>query len=187
MKSFSSNHFTQGISKNAFAILQSVHFSGNVKTLFYLIALLSAILFAGCKKTGKEPLEQEIGFVRTAVAPYAEKKSAIAAGYNVDVTGYRTQMGHHFLNASLLDDKFELGKPELMLYAPYGTDTMKLVAVEYATPIIDINNPPPVPEGFTGSDDVWEVNTEFKLWTLHVWVGLDNPKGLFHPHNPKLP
>ena len=64
---------------------------------------------------------------------------------------------------------------------------MKLVAVEYAVPITDLNNPPPVPEGFTGSDDVWEINTEFKLWTLHVWVGLDNPHGIFASHNPKLP
>ena len=151
------------------------------------VALTGAFFFTACKKDNKKPVDKEVDQLRKAVVPFADKRNAIAAGYNTDVTGYRTQMGFHFLNASLLDDRFEIEKPELMLYAPYGADSMKLVAVEYATPITDLNNPPPVPEGFTGSDDVWEVNTEFKLWTLHVWVGLDNPHGLFASHNPRLP
>lgn len=148
----------------------------------------AAICFCSCKRENKPTVsEQEISRVRAAVARFADKKNAIAAGYNVDVTGYRTQMGHHFLNGDLVDGKFEIEKPEVMLYAPYGSDTMKLVAVEYATPIADISHPPPVPEGFTGSDDVWEINTEFNLWTLHVWVGLDNADGIFASHNHKLP
>ena len=94
--------------------------------------------------------------------------------------------GIHYLNASLLDDKFEVEKPELLLYAPDENNKLKFVAVEYAVPIEDLNNPPPVPEGFKGADDVWEINTEFKLWTLHVWVKLENPDGIFAPHNPAL-
>ena len=95
-------------------------------------------------------------------------------------------MGFHYLNASLLDDKFEVEKPELLLYAPDENNKLKFVAVEYAVPVEDLNNPPPVPEGFKGNDDVWEINTEFKLWTLHVWVKLENPDGIFAPHNPAL-
>lgn len=181
MKNFSSPS-GQAASESFFLLLPSAR-----TNLFFFVALLAAFLFTGCKNDDKKQVDKELDQLRAAVAPFADKKKAIAAGYNTDVTGYRTQMGFHFLNASLLDDKFEVDKPELMLYAPYAGDTMKLVAVEYATPISDINNPPPVPEGFTGSDDLWEVNTEFKLWTLHVWVGLDNPHGLFAPHNPKLP
>ncbi|MBC7904492.1 MAG: hypothetical protein H7Y27_13790 [Gemmatimonadaceae bacterium] len=164
-----------------------MHCNSKKLSMLFLFAFFSACLFSGCAKTRKQQLEQEIGFVRNAVAPYMDKKKAIADGYDTDVTGYRTQMGFHYVNGSLLDDKFELGRPELMLYAPYGNDTMKLVAVEYATPITDINNPPPPPEGFTGSHDVWEINTEFNLWTLHVWIGLENTHGIFSPHNPKLP
>jgi hypothetical protein len=155
-----------------------------------LLVLFVATSFGlqGCdKKTEESPVDKEIKQVKNAVAPFATKSAGVAAGYNVDVTGYRTQMGHHFLNIELLDDSFEINKPEVLLYAPYGTDSMKLVAVEYATPIEDLNNPPAKPEGFTGSSDVWEINTEFKLWTLHVWVGLDNPHGLFASHNPNLP
>jgi hypothetical protein len=86
-------------------------------------------------------------------------------------------MGFHYLNASLLDDKFEVEKPELLLYIPGENNKLKFVAVEYAVPIEDLDNPPSVPEGFT----------EFKLWTLHVWVKLDNPHGIFAPHNPSIP
>lgn len=155
----------------------------------YLLICAGSVLFAGCSdKQKQEPVvEQELSQVRQAVAPYRDLKKAIAAGYDKEVTGYRTQMGFHYLNATLLDNKFEVGKPEILLYAPYDKDTMKLVAVEYATPITDIKNPPAVPEGFTGKDDKWEINTEFNLWTLHAWVELDNPHGIFAPHNSKLP
>ncbi len=132
-------------------------------------------------------VQQELDQVRQSVIPYRDLKKAIAAGYDHEVTGYRAQMGYHYLNAALLDDKFELQKPEILLYAPYGKDSMKLVAVEYATPIADIRNPPAVPEGFTGKDDEWEINTEFNLWTLHAWVELENTHGIFAPHNTKLP
>ncbi len=161
---------------------------GFIVTLFIFAV---SILFPGCKKEHQEEqqpvLERELDQLRQAVSSYGDIQKAIAAGYDTDVTGYRTQMGFHYLKASLVDDKFEIKKPELLLYAPYGKDSLKFVAVEYATPITDLNNPPPVPEGFTGSGDVWEINTEFKLWTLHVWVGLDNPHGIFAPHNTKLP
>ncbi|NIJ54744.1 hypothetical protein [Dyadobacter arcticus] len=155
------------------------------------MAIFSAsILFSGCKEDSKddqEPvLDQELSKLHIAVAPFADLEKAKKAGYDTDVTGYRTQMGHHYLNAGLLDDKFEIDKPELMLYAPYGNEPMKFVAVEYAQPIKDIKNPPAVPEGFTGKDDKWEINTEFNLWTLHVWTELDNENGVFAPHNPKL-
>lgn len=164
---------------------------GSARSWLITAAILfsaAGILVTSCKKDKTPSVQEtELSRVRAAIAPFAEKRNAIAAGYNVDVTGYRTHMGHHFLNGNLVDDKFEIDKPEVMLYAPYGSDTAKLVAVEYVTPIADLSSPPPVPEGFTGKDDVWEINTEFHLWTLHVWVGLDNTEGIFASHNHKLP
>lgn len=134
-----------------------------------------------------EPWKQELQQLRNAVSTYDAIENAINDGYDNEFTGYRTQMGFHYLNGSLLDDTFEAGKPEVLLYAPYDNDSLRFVAVEYAVPIADMENPPPAPEGFTGNEDVWEINTEFKVWTLHVWVGLDNPNGIFIPKNPVLP
>ena len=153
-------------------------------TLF-IVAIGS--LFSACDEDDKTVLEKELDQVRHAVSSYHDLDHAKAHGYDTEVTGYRSQMGYHYLKGALVDNNFEITKPEILVYAPYGTDSMKFVAVEYVTPIADLNNPPPVPEGFTGSDDVWEINTEFKLWTLHVWVGLENSHGIFAPHNPKLP
>jgi hypothetical protein len=129
----------------------------------------------------------EIARLRNAVAGYHNMEKAIEDGYTVQATDYFTQMGYHYLNPALLDDQFELEKPELLLYAPSPSGKLKLVAVEYATPIEDLNNPPPPPEGFSGDADVWTINSDFSLWTLHVWTTLQNPDGIFASHNPRLP
>jgi hypothetical protein len=165
----------------------STSFIRKACSIAIFILAISALFTACSKQTKVTVAEQEIDQLRAAIVPFTEINKGIAAGYSIDVTGYRTRMGHHFLNPSLLDNNFEITRPELLIYAPFANDTMKLVAVEYATPITDINTPPPVPEGFTGKDDIWEINTEFKLWTLHVWIGLDNPDGLFASHNHRLP
>jgi len=151
----------------------------------YLIMLfLAAASVFSCDDDDKVALWQpEMEKLRAAIVAYDLIEHANHDGYDNEVTGYRTQMGYHYLNVALLDDKFEVEKPELLLYAPDDNNKLKFVAVEYAVPIEDLNNPPPVPEGFKGDDDVWEINTEFKLWTLHVWVKLENSNGIFASHN----
>jgi len=158
------------------------------KGIYFVTVLLVVVsLLISCDDDDEPELWQpEMEKLRAAITPYDFIEHAKHDGYDNEVTGYRPHMGYHYLNASLLDDKFEVEKPELLLYAPDENNKLKFVAVEYAVPIEDLNNPPPVPEGFQGDDDVWEINTEFKLWTLHVWVKLENPDGIFAPHNPAL-
>ena len=154
---------------------------------FIMLLLVAASLLMNCDDDDKVELWQpEVERLRAAITPYDFIEHAKHDGYDNEVTGYRTQMGYHYLKASILDDKFEVEKPEILLYAPDDNNDLKFVAVEYAVPIADLNNPPPVPEGFKGDADVWEINTEFKLWTLHVWVKLENPNGIFASHNPSL-
>jgi hypothetical protein len=57
----------------------------------------------------------------------------------------------------------------------------ELVAVEYAVPLSY-----PMPEGFTGSDDVWNGTSGFPLWLLHAWVWAYNPDGVFNWTNPSI-
>ncbi|MEO8471553.1 MAG: hypothetical protein ABI477_05140 [Chryseolinea sp.] len=158
---------------------------------FIMIVFLVPSIFVACSDDGdakeKEQWEKEVDILKASVAPNKPLDNAQAAGYDNEFTGYRTQMGFHYLFGDLLDDKFEVNKPEVMIYAPDDNGILKFVAVEYATPIADLKNPQPAPEGFTGSKDVWVINEEFSVWTLHVWVGKENPSGIFDPHNPTLP
>ena len=87
-------------------------------------------------------------------------------------------MGYHYLKMEHLDGTFEYAKPEILVYNKEQNGRMKLVALEYATPVSA--NPP---AGFTGDNDVWSVY-QGVLWTLHAWVWEYNPKGVFNPTNP---
>ncbi|CAN5229744.1 hypothetical protein BH23BAC2_BH23BAC2_17870 [soil metagenome] len=132
-------------------------------------------------------LNKELAALRAYIAPFHNYEKALDAGYVLDITGYRTMMGHHYLKPEFLDANFSLLQPEVLMFAPGPNGKMRLVGVEYATTIEDMNNPPPAPAGFSGNSDVWAINTEFNVWTLHVWVGLENPNGIFAMHNPRLP
>ena len=160
------------------------------KKIIGLLILL--LLLTACTKKyygggSSEPWEAEIARLQEAIAPFADFETAQEAGYDIQATDYRNQMGYHYLHAGILDANFEVERPEVLIYIKGPSGTMELVAVEYGIPIADINNPPPAPEGFTGDHDVWNVDTEFKLWTLHAWVILDNPDGIFTARNPLLP
>jgi len=165
------------------------------KQLVALLILSIMIQFSSCSRNDdgdKMPITkdvqlQELAQLKNAVEPYADFETAKAAGYDVDATGYRKQMGHHFVNGALVDDFFELEKPEILIFAPDAMGTMQLVGVEYIVPIADIDNPQPAPEGFTGDEDVWEVNTEFNVWMLHAWIIKENPNGIFTAMNPSIP
>jgi hypothetical protein len=122
--------------------------------------------------------------VRRATARFLDEQAAVAEGY-VDIGVFYPNMGHHYLKAELLDEKFELERPELLVYVddPCG-GSRRLVAVEYAVPIALAKRPP---AGFVGSDDTWTVNPQFQLWTLHAWLFEYNPAGVLAAHNPRVP
>jgi hypothetical protein len=106
---------------------------------------------------------------------------ALQGGYaNINV--FFPNMGCHYLNSELLDETFDHKHPELLVYAEEAGKAPLLVALEYAVPISESPNNPP--EGFAGDLDVWTRNEAFGLWTLHAWVRLPNPDGVFAPDNP---
>lgn len=133
------------------------------------------------------PFLLELEQLKNATSDYADFEVAQAAGYDVDATGYRANMGHHFVNGGLVDDVFELEKPELLIFLPDEQGEMKFVGVEYIVPILDMENPQPPPRGFSGDGDIWEVNTEFNVWMLHAWIAKDNPDGTFNALNTRIP
>ena len=145
------------------------------------LALACAVMgWSACDEDPAEPaVDRELDDVRTATTQFATIEAALDAGY-VDIDVVMQNMGHHYLNADLLDATFEVDRPEILVYAPDAGGTMRLVAVEYAVPLALSEN---APAGFTSDDDVWDRNETFELWTLHAWVHLDNPDGVFTAHN----
>jgi hypothetical protein len=57
------------------------------------------------------------------------------------------------------------------------------LAVMYFRPL----SPNEPPEGITGSHNVWDRNEDFGLWTLHAWIWLNNPNGMFAEFTPRVP
>ena len=122
----------------------------------------------------------ELQQARAATARYRDIKNAIKDGYsniNVDVPN----MGHHFMKTSLVDATFDIRNPEILVYNGLETGNPELVAVEYAVPLTL-----PMPEGFTGSDDVWNGTSGFPFWLVHAWVWKYNPDGAFNWTNPTV-
>lgn len=129
------------------------------------------------------PAVLQLDLARSAAARYFDVAKAEAAGYR-DIGVFMPQMGWHYLNEGLLDDKFDPTKPELLVYAddPCG-GPRKLVAVEYAVPLSLSKK---APAGFIGRADEWDPNQTFQIWTLHAWVYEFNPDGVFAPFNPRV-
>ena len=165
-----------------------------ISTSRFALAALLALGLAGCDNSETEPtpLDREFDRLRDATAAFQDFDAAVAAGYAVEVvdsetgSSYFPGMGVHYLHPDLLDDQFEVERPEILLFVEDDQGRMEFVAVEYATPITDLENPPSAPSGFTGASDEWVVNTTFSLWTLHAWIGMENPNGVFASHNPRL-
>lgn len=119
----------------------------------------------------------ELQQARAATARYRNIENALKDGYTnigVDVEN----MGHHYMNNSLVDGTFDIRNPEILVYNGNAEEGFELVAVEYAIPLTFAR-----PAGFTGSLDVWNNTSGFPLWLLHAWVWTYNPDGVFNPTN----
>jgi len=120
----------------------------------------------------------ELQQARSSTASYRNIENAIKDGY-VDIGVDIQHMGHHYMKVSLVDSVFDIRYPEILVYNRNAKGEQELIAVEYAVPLTY-----PMPEGFTGSSDVWDGNTGFPFWLVHAWVWKYNPAGAFKELNP---
>jgi hypothetical protein len=153
-----------------------------MRSSLYCLAMLAAFGVACGSDNPTAPKDQELDRARSATTRFATLSAAIADGYE-DINVVMPGMGRHFMKKSLVDDRFEVDKPEILVYANVG-GTEQLVAVEYAVPL---DKSTTAPLGFTGDEDLWDRNTGFQLWLLHAWVHRANPSGVFNPTNPTVP
>ena len=126
--------------------------------------------------------------VRAVTAPFKDIAAAQAAGWPTSnppclASPSAGGMGHHYVNRAHVDDKVEVERPEILLYAPDGNGKQKLVAVEYIIPYRirprDADPPTIFGQPLRRSD-------ELSLWYLHVWAWEENSNGLFADWNPKV-
>ena len=164
-----------------------------MKNFSYLKGLIFVLIVMAVTSCGKddddspalEIWETEVEQVKAATSQFINFGEAQNNGL-IDVSGYVPNMGHHYLNPTLVDGIFELEKPEIILYVPDVDSVMQMVAVEYAIVPDDPNNPGNPPEGFTGDQDEWHFNEMVGQWQLHVWTILENPDGIFASFNPDI-
>jgi hypothetical protein len=148
--------------------------------LILLSVLFVGFVIIGCDSDNpidnspspQDILASELAGVKTATEKYHNVDIAIRDGY-VDIDLFVPNMGSHFLNADLLDAKFDMKKPELLVYSPGSNGGFILTAVEYAVPV---ELSADAPKGFTGEEDQWVINEDFGLWVVHAWVWYDNYK-----------
>lgn len=159
---------------------------------YYPIIVLfcvAALISFGCEEeeqvSAEMVWEEEVARAKAATMQYTDFNLAESEGF-VDVSGYVPQMGHHYLLPSRVDDKFEVDKPEILLYAPDANGDMEFLGVEYSILVNDPSNPGSPPEGFTGDQDEWHFREDLAQWQLHVWTVRANPDGIFAPTNPTV-
>jgi hypothetical protein len=74
-------------------------------------------------------------------------------------------------------------QPELLLYEPQKNGKLRFVGVEYIVPFAD-HPATEAPPTLLGQE--YAQVPEFGVWGLRIWVGRENPSGIFASWNPKV-
>lgn len=159
-----------------------------------------------------DALKQELALARDTALKYPTVLAVKAAGWR-QVTPYVPGIAAHFMNFSLVDDKFEIDKPEMILYDGTGDDA-RVVGLSYFLRHPGSAEPT---QGFTGNNDHYHrhdglcvdatgvigdsTTTEEDCkarggrkqngqagWMSHAWVvpGCESPWGVFSGASPLL-
>jgi hypothetical protein len=130
---------------------------------------------------------EELATLREVVAGFEDFSVARAAGYDEQVTtcwyhGARGGQGYHFGRTELIDDVVTLTEPELVMYAPQADGTYEFLGVEYIVPFSAWSEAEP--PSLLGRQ--FMRNEQLQLYVLHVWLGKENPEGLYADWNPAV-
>jgi hypothetical protein len=127
--------------------------------------------------------------LRAATAAFKSLDAAVAAGYPGDAPGCLANaamgggMGYHHINEKLVDDSIEVERPEILVYGRGKNGEYVLNGVEYMVPysVHPRDRPAPTVMGVK-----LKAFDKGRFWYRHVWIWLDNPKGLFADWNPRV-
>lgn len=133
-------------------------------------------------------VQKDLAALRAATAKYHRFELRTSGGYSelpqppgcfVAPDPADGAMGYHFMDPTKIGT-LDVTAPQLLIYEPEKNGQMTLVGVEYIFPGAPTDTPPRL------FDQDFIYNTEFSVWTLHVWIGRQNPKGIFNSWNPKV-
>ena len=159
--------------------------SASLAASFVVVALTAAS--AAQSGAPQAALEQDLNRIREATRPFHDMEAAQRAGYpsmlpqcieNQPEGG----MGHHYTHAGYMDDKLELEKPEILVYAPTRNAKPRFAGVEYVVPYsawTKTEAPRILGQSLKRSDSL-------QIWYLHVWLWEANEKGIFADWNPSV-
>lgn len=172
------------------------------------LALISATVIAGSTScTGRAtttsrplaPVDQltegfdvsvrrDVEKLRAATDKFHDMAAATAAGYPSKVPACIADstmggMGHHYIDRTLFDEKLEIERPEMLIYAPSADGKLELVAVEYAVPFRAVPKTEKPPRLFGQELKPYD---QFNYWAIHVWAWRRNQAGLFADWNPAV-
>ena len=168
-----------------------------------IAAVVSVIATGGCAGHSATPapdpvakltegfdatVRRDIETLRAATNKYHDRAVAEAAGYPAKLPACIADstmggMGHHFVDRTLFDEKLEIERPEMLIYAPATEGKVELVAVEYVVPyrVVPVTGKPPRLFG-----QEFKRYDQFNYWALHVWAWRRNSAGLFADYNPAV-
>jgi hypothetical protein len=129
----------------------------------------------------------DLAALEQLTAGFGDISVARAAGYAEQITScwyHRDQggQGYHFARTEWIDGNVSLLEPELVMYEPLADGSMQFLAIEYIVPFAAWEQPDP-PE-MLGRP--FMRNEQLELYVLHVWLGKDNPNGLYANWNPNV-
>jgi hypothetical protein len=132
----------------------------------------------------------QIAQLRRLVAPFHDFDAAVHAGWATQITPCLEAPGlgamrFHYGNLGYIQDGgvVDLLQPELLLYEPEKSGKLRFVGVEYIVPFAD-HPATAAPPTLLGQP--FAQVPEFGVWGLHIYVGRENPSGIFAAWNPKV-
>jgi len=134
-------------------------------------------------------VRRDVETLRNATAKYHDLAAAEAAGYPTTklpvcvADSTMGGMGYHLIDRKLVDDKLEIERPEMLIYAPAGSGRIELVGVEYVIPYRFLPATEKPPRLFGQELKHYD---QFNYWELHVWAWRHNVAGLFADWNPAI-
>ncbi|WP_224484087.1 hypothetical protein [Robertkochia aurantiaca] len=86
-------------------------------------------------------------------------------------------------NTDLVDNVFDLLNPEEIIYIRESDGSLTFAGVSYLVKEFSsdggVNGAYTPPQGFTGDHDAWRFDGTLSAYRLNVWIGIDNPEGVF--------